>query len=210
VRRVIDTWVNVNMGSRERPDYLVRVGQDYFKREQEMFQDFSVEQLLEAMDRAGVEKAILSTTAEKPSPAVLSFAERHPDRFALSAQLDPRRGMKARRALEAFVRSQPVALARIMPFLHNLPPSDRAYYPVYAKCIELDLAISINTGIPGPPMPGACQDPMHLDDVCLFVPKVKLVMAHGADPWWAVAIRLMLKYPNLYMQTSAYSPKYAR
>jgi predicted TIM-barrel fold metal-dependent hydrolase len=173
-----------------------------------MFQDVSVTQLLEAMDAAGVEKAVLSTTAEKPAPQVLSFAERHPERVTHSAQLDPRRGMKAVRALESLVRSQPVVLARIMPFLINLPPDDRVFYPVYAKCIELDLAISINTGIPGPPLPGRCQDPMYLDEVCVFFPELKLVMAHGADPWWSVAIRLMLKYRNLYMQTSAYAPKY--
>ena len=34
------------------------------------------------------------------------------------------------------------------------------------------------------------------------------MMAHGADPWWGEAIRLLLKYPNLYMMTSAYAPKY--
>jgi predicted TIM-barrel fold metal-dependent hydrolase len=33
-------------------------------------------------------------------------------------------------------------------------------------------------------------------------------MAHGADPWWQVAIRLMLKYRNLYLMTSAYAPRY--
>jgi predicted TIM-barrel fold metal-dependent hydrolase len=208
MRRVIDTWVNVNMGSREQPEYLRRVGKEYFHREDEMFRDIAIDELLAAMDAAGVEKAILSTTAEKPSPDVLAFVEKHPERFALSAQLDPRRGMKAIRALESLVRSQPVVLARVMPFLINLPPDDRVYYPVYAKCIELNLAISINTGIPGPPMPGKCQDPIYLDEVCLFFPELKLVMAHGADPWWAVAIRLMLKYPNLYMQTSAYAPKY--
>jgi predicted TIM-barrel fold metal-dependent hydrolase len=208
MQRVIDTWVNVNMGSREQPEYLRRVGKEYFHREDEMFRDIAIDELIEAMDAAGVEKAVLSTTAEHPSADVLAFTEKHPERFALSAQLDPRRGMKALRALETLTRSQPVVLARIMPFLINLPPDDRAYYPVYAKCIELGLAISINTGIPGPPMPGRCQDPIHLDEVCLFFPELKLVMAHGADPWWAVAIRLMLKYPNLYMQTSAYAPKY--
>jgi predicted TIM-barrel fold metal-dependent hydrolase len=208
MRRVIDTWVNVTMGATGRPQYLVRVGKDYFKREQEMFQDISPGQLIEAMDAAGVEKAILSTTAEQPSKEVLAFAEQHPDRFAISVQLDPRRGMKTVRALESISRDQPVVLARIIPFLINLPPDDRIYYPVYAKCIDLDLPISINTGIPGPPMPGKCQDPMYLDEVCVFFPELKLVMAHGADPWWTVAIRLMLKYPNLYMQTSAYAPKY--
>ena len=33
-------------------------------------------------------------------------------------------------------------------------------------------------------------------------------MAHGADPWWNEAGRLMIKYRNLYMMTSAYLPKY--
>ena len=31
--------------------------------------------------------------------------------------------------------------------------------------------------------------------------------SHGADPWWDVAIRLMLKYRNLRIMTSAWSPK---
>jgi predicted TIM-barrel fold metal-dependent hydrolase len=57
-------------------------------------------------------------------------------------------------------------------------------------------------------MPAECQNPIHLDRVCLDFPDLKLVMAHGADPWWDVAIRLMLKYHNLYMMTSAYLPKY--
>jgi len=29
-----------------------------------------------------------------------------------------------------------------------------------------------------------------------------------ADPWWNVAIRLMIKYANLHLMTSAYAPKY--
>ena len=32
-------------------------------------------------------------------------------------------------------------------------------------------------------------------------------MIHGADPWWDTAIRLMLKYRNLRLMTSAWSPK---
>ena len=90
----------------------------------------------------------------------------------------------------------------------QVPINDKRWYPIYAKCVELDLPISVNTGIPGPPAPGKCQHPMHLDDVCLFFPELKVVMAHGADPWWAEAIRLMIKYRNLYLMTSAFAPKY--
>lgn len=206
--RAIDTFVNVNMGSVERPAWLERVAEDYFHRSDQIFKDIEVDELLEAMDRAGVEKCILTTTAEAPAEHVLSFPRKHPDRFVLSISLDPRNGMRSLRALEALVRNEPVVLARITPFMINLPPDDRVYYPVYTKCIDMDLPIAINTGIPGPPMPGRCQDPMYLDEVCVFFPELKLVMAHGADPWWDVAIRLMIKYRNLYMQTSAYAPRY--
>ncbi|MDP9237269.1 MAG: amidohydrolase family protein [Chloroflexota bacterium] len=207
--RAIDTFVNVDMGSVGRPEWLVRVAEDYFNRSEEIFKDISVPELNEAMDRAGVEKCIITTDAEQPSENALSFPKADPDRFALSLSLDPRNGMKAIRALERMARTQPVVLARITPFMVGaIPPDDRVYYPVYAKCIELDLPIAINTGLPGPPMPGACQDPMHLDEVCVFFPELKLVMAHGADPWWDVAIRLMIKYRNLYLQTSAYAPRY--
>ncbi len=204
----IDTFVNVRLGSADRPEWLVRVAEDYFKRSDEMFQDVSVEQLVGEMDELGVERAILSTRAIDPDRHTLEFAERHPDRFKVSASLDPRTGMRGTRALEALTKNAPVALARMFPFMNGLPPNDKAYYPVYAKCVELDLPVSVNTGIPGPPAPGKVQDPMYLDEVCLFFPDLKLVMAHGADPWWNVAIRLMIKYKNLHLMTSAYAPKY--
>jgi predicted TIM-barrel fold metal-dependent hydrolase len=206
--RAIDAFVNVGMGSAERPEWLSRVAEDYFKRTEEIFKDISIAEMLELMDRIGVEQSILSLRAHDPSPYVLSFAKAHPDRFTLAAYVDPRGGMTALRELTAVVRNEPVVLARAVPFMIDLPPNDRAYYPLYARCIELDLPISVNAGIPGPPAPGRCQDPIYLDDVCLFFPELKLVMAHGADPWWQTAIRLMLKYENLHLMTSAYAPKY--
>jgi len=206
--RAIDCWVNVNMSDLGRPAYLEQVATNYFKQGEDFFRDYSIEETLKLMDRVGVEKAILTTSPEKPQPHVLSFAEKRPERFALGAQLDPRRGMDHVRALESFHRDHNVVLARITPFYIDVPPGDAMYYPFYTKCVELDLPISINTGIPGPPAPGECQHPMHLDKVCLYFPELKLVMAHGADPWWNEACRLMLKYPNLFMMTSAYLPKY--
>jgi predicted TIM-barrel fold metal-dependent hydrolase len=206
--RAIDAFVNVGMGSAERPQYLVRVAEDYFKRSEQIFRDISIAELLDVMDRLGVEQSILSLRAHEPSPHVLAFAHAHPERFPLAAYVDPRGGMPALRELEGVWRNEPVVVARAVPFMIDLPPNDRAYYPLYARCIELDLPISVNTGIPGPPAPARVQDPIHLDDVCLFFPELKLVMAHGADPWWQVAIRLMLKYRNLHLMTSAYAPKY--
>lgn len=207
--RAIDCWVNVSMGEGAPPEFLRRVAADYFKRSDEMFKSFTPAELLAQMDEAGVEKAILTCSAEQPSAEVLAFPKADPDRFVLSATVDPRRGMKGVRELEALVRNAPVVLARVVPFMMGgLPPNDYRYFPLYTKCIEWQLPISINTGLPGPPMPGRCQDPMHLDEVAYFLPELVIVMAHGADPWWNVAIRLMLKYRNLYLMTSAYAPRY--
>jgi len=196
------------MGEMGKPDYLVRVAKDYFKQADDFFRNYSIEEMIEQMDASGVEKAILTTEAHKPSRHALEFVEKHPERFAIAAQVDPSKLMKAVRALDAIKRDYPVVVARITPFYLDRPPTDPCYYPIYAKCCELDLPLSINTGIPGPPAPGECQNPMYLDRVCLDFPEIKLVMAHGADPWWNVAIRLMLKYRNLYLKTSAYLPKY--
>ncbi|HEV8711523.1 MAG TPA: amidohydrolase family protein [Candidatus Binatia bacterium] len=208
--RAIDCWVNVSVGSsRERaPDYAARTAEGYFKRSKDFFKTFSAEELIAIMDQVGVEKAIITLPAENPSEKILAFPQAYSDRFFLSALVDPRKGMSALWALEELVKSHPVVMARIVPFFFDLPPNDPIYYPLYAKCIELDLPISVNTGLPGPPKPGECQNPLYLDRVCYFFPELKISMAHGADPRWSIAIRLMIKYKNLHLMTSAYAPKY--
>ena len=206
--RAIDPWVNVNMGDQTPPEWLVRVKEDYFRGGEDFFQNISPAKLLADMDAVGVEKAILTVDVANPSRRVLAFADEAPGRIAFAAGVNPTGLMPEIRALEALVRSEPVVMARVVPFMHDLAPTQPVYYPLYAKCVELDLPLSINTGIPGPPVPGECQDPMHLDRVCLHFPELRLCMAHGADPWWGVAIRLMIKYKNLHLMTSAYSPRH--
>lgn len=206
--KAIDCWLNPPNGMSEyRPDYLVQVARDYFHREKEMFTATPLEVLLQQMDTAGVERAILTIDGGNPGP-YQEIAKAFPERFICSAFVDPMAGIDAVRQIERLVTQHDVRMIRVVPFLVNRPPNDKVYYPLYAKCIELDVPISVNMGIPGPPMPAEPQRPLYLDEVCLFYPDLKLVMAHGADPWWGEAIRLLLKYPNLYMMTSAYAPKY--
>jgi predicted TIM-barrel fold metal-dependent hydrolase len=203
----IDCWLNLSTGSRHPPEFLVRVAREYFKREKEIFAETPIEELLAQMDAAGVERAVLSMNADAPEP-VHDLVRAFPGKFISAAVIDPTTGMTALRTIDRLFEHHDLRLVRIVPFLVNRPPNDKAYYPIYAKCIELGLPISINTGIPGPPMPAEPQRPLYLDEVCLFYPELVLIMAHGADPWWGEAIRLLIKYPNLYMMTSAYAPKY--
>ena len=166
------------------------------------------------MDANGVERAILLTRIDKsgkPADRAQRFAVERPDRFSLGVGgFNLLRPMSALRSLQSFVRDHPVSYAVVGPSFWGdgmYPPSDAVYYPLYVKCCELDLPLCMNTGLPGPPIPGEAQNPIHLDRVCVRFPELRLCMIHGADPWWDVAIRLMLKYRNLRLMTSAWSPK---
>ncbi len=90
----------------------------------------------------------------------------------------------------------------------QVPINDKRFYPVYAKCVELDLPICVCVGVPGPRIPMAAQHVELVDEVCWFFPELKFVMRHGGEPWTDLAVKLLLKWPNLYYSTSAFAPKH--
>jgi predicted TIM-barrel fold metal-dependent hydrolase len=81
-------------------------------------------------------------------------------------------------------------------------------YPVYSKCCELDIPVLCCVGVPGPRVPMLCQHVELIDQVMYDFPDLKVVMRHGAEPWPELAVKLMLKWPNLYYSTSAFAPRY--
>jgi predicted TIM-barrel fold metal-dependent hydrolase len=210
--RVIDCLVNVHFGETDQqPTWMLKVRDDYFKGPQSMFAQVDLGELLDEMDEQGVRRAILMDNLAKPSVTARKFVEDRPDRFALAiGGFNLLRPMPSLKELGALVKDLPIAYAAVGPSFWGdgqYPPSDAVYYPLYTKCAELELPLCINTGLPGPPIPGEAQNPIHLDRVCVRFPELKLCMIHGADPWWDIAIRLLIKYNNLRLMTSAWSPK---
>jgi uncharacterized protein len=207
----IDCLVNVGFADEMQPEWMVRVKEDYFKGDDSFFKSPELPELLETMDTNGVTRAILMTKAGAVDDRAQRYAAAEPDRFALAVGgFNLLKPMKTVRALESFAKDNPVAYAVVGPSFWGdgqYPPTDAVYFPLYTKCCELDLPLCMNTGLPGPPIPGEVQNPIHLDRVCVRFPELRLCMIHGADPWWDTAIRLMLKYKNLRLMTSAWSPK---
>jgi predicted TIM-barrel fold metal-dependent hydrolase len=210
--RAHDCLINVNFGDMEQPVWMHRVKNEYFKKEDSIFRKWEMSAVLEEMDRNGVERAILTTRLDAPEGSPMKFVEARPDRFALAVGgfnlLTP---MPALKALGSFIKDHPVAFASIGPSFWGdgmYAPDNAVYFPLYTKCCEWELPLCMNTGLPGPPIPGEVQNPIYLDRVCVRFPELKLCMMHGADPWWDTAIRLMIKYPNLHLMTSAWAPKY--
>jgi predicted TIM-barrel fold metal-dependent hydrolase len=211
VPRAIDCLINVDMGDRNQPDWMIRVKEDYFKAGDSFLRSPELTELIDDMDAHGVARAILLTRLQDTEGRARQYVEKRPDRFALGVGgLNLLRPMKTLAALQSFVRDHPVVYTSVGPSFWGdgmYPPSDAVYYPLYTKCCELDLPLCLNAGIPGPPLPAEPQNPIHLDRVCIRFPELRLCMIHGADPWWDTAIRLLLKYRNLRMMTSAWSPK---
>jgi predicted TIM-barrel fold metal-dependent hydrolase len=206
--RIVDCWLNADMPEWGREPWMLAVAERYLGSGEAGLRRLEASELLEDMDRNGVARGILDFNLDRPSAHTLKVVEAAPERLSLAGKVDPRKPMEAVKKIREAHRDLPLVSAKIIPFMQDLPPTHASHYPVYAACTELNLPIQINTGIPGPPLPGTCQDPIHLDRVCFDFPDLTVVMAHGADPWWDLAIRLMIKWPNLHLMTSAYRPKY--
>lgn len=213
VDRAIDGLVNVSMGDQNRkpPDWMIRVKEDTFKAGASMLRNADFKELTDEMDRLGVRRAVLIGSLTDRESRAREFADKAPDRYSVAmGGLNLLKPMPTLRALAEAVANTPVSYATVGPSFWgdgNYPPGHAVYYPLYTKACELDLPVCVNTGLPGPPIPGEAQHPIHLDRVCVRFPELKLCMIHGADPWWDVAIKLMLKYRNLHLMTSAWSPK---
>src|SRR6476619_7171230 len=118
--------------------------------------------------------------------------------------------MKASHKISSAAESVDLKAVTLFPAGCNppVPINDKRMYPVYAKCCELDIAVLCCVGVPGPRLPMAPQKVELIDEVCWFFPELKFVMRHGGEPWVDLAVKLMIKYPNLYWSSSAFSPRY--
>src|SRR5262245_2974891 len=104
------------MGDMQQPEWMVRVKEDTFRGGDSFFKSPELSELLDDMDANGVARAILLTRLGKQGDRAQRYAEARPDRFTLGVgSLDLLRPMKTLRALESFVRAQPVSFAVVGP-----------------------------------------------------------------------------------------------
>lgn len=167
--------------------------------------------LLDEMNEAGVRRTLISATAieswEGSNEAVLARCARAPDRLSACAGVDPRRGVAAVRDLRRHVADGAVAL-KLLPFLYDLPPDDRAYYPLYAACVELEIPVLVLSGHTAVNARNEVGRPGHLDDVALFFPELTIVAGHAGYPWTDELIALAWKHPGLHIDTSGHRPRH--
>jgi len=163
---------------------------------------------LREMDAWGIERGMIGVgDPDGTGPKAL---KQHPDRFIPSSNADPNEGMEGIRRLvrehEAFgTRAVGCFPAGTYP---QVPINDKKMYPIYAKCVELGIPIFCCSGVPGPRLRFAPQHVELIDEVMFDFPDLVFVTRHGCEPWTALAVKLMLKWPGLHYSTSAFAPRY--
>ena len=172
--------------------------------------------LIQSMDDAGLDMAVLTAedaqttmSMKTPNEKVAQFVRKAPDRFVGMAAVDPHKGMAAIRELESAVNDLGMKCLCLEPWLHKLRSSDKRYYPIYAKCIELDIPVWIHTSINY--VPQLTMDfgrPIYLDEVAGHFPELKIIAGHGGWPWVNELMAILWRHPNVYTDISAIRPKY--
>jgi len=166
------------------------------------------EQLLEALDAAAIGAAVVSIMEPEHAEWVGKAHARFPRKILPAMIVDPTKGMDEVRRVVRYHEEFGVRCLRIPPFRYTLPPTDRVYWPFYVKAIELDIAVSMNAGMPGPRRPGWVQNPIHFDEVAYHFPELRLVMSHCGQPWTAEAVSVMAHWDNVFMSATSVAPKY--
>ena len=167
-----------------------------------------IDYTLGEMDKVGIGSAMIGVDDHVELAKIAM--EKYPDRFFGSYECNPNLAMDEVRKIERLHREIGIKAVTGFPsgLCPQVPINDKKWYPIYAKCVELDIPICLCSGVPGPRLPLYPQKVEHLDEVCWFFPELRIVMRHGAEPWTELACKLMLKFEHLYYMTSAFAPKY--
>jgi predicted TIM-barrel fold metal-dependent hydrolase len=207
--RIIDAWIQPwnEVVVAAMPGRVANVLRRYTNTR--MMIGIPIEEMLRELHSSPVDLALISGGPMTPMSEVLTSLDRDPDHLIGVASVDPTDGiMAAVRQLEAYARDYPICAFKLEPFYHWRDPTDRVFYPIYAKCEELGLALQTQVGGTGPLYPSRTGQPLHIDEIALDFPDLSIVCGHIGSPWVEEMMHIAWKHENVYIDTSARLPKH--
>ena len=173
-------------------------------------------ELLALFDREGIDRAVLPgedhevvTGKRTGNDKLAEFCAADPERLIGFAGADPLKGMDGVRELERAVRDLGLRGLNIGSFWSQLYPTDARYYPLYSKCVELDVPVilhaannfSLETVMDH-------SHPKYIDRVATDFPELKIVATHGGWPWGNELVAVAWRHRNVYIDTASQRPLY--
>lgn len=136
------------------------------------------------------------------------MVSRWPGRFAALVVPKPATGMAGVREVRARLAEPWVVGIYTHTHSWDLRFDAAEYYPYYALASEFDVAFVMQAGTSGGLMPSECGHPISVDRAAIYFPETRFVLSHTGWPWVEEAIAMALKFPNVYLGTSAYPPRH--
>jgi len=174
---------------------------------------------VKAMDEAGIDKSLIMAvdmgmnedvgeakwTIEEKNQWVVKQAEEYPDKLYTLCAVDPRRGEKAIKLVEKAVNEWGMKGVKFHP-TSGFYPDDPAFYPLYKKCIELDVPVCSHTAATiNAPFMSKYADPIYLDTIAAKFPDLIILAIHfGSISWTLKCTEIMASRPNIYAEFSGY------
>jgi len=173
-----------------------------------------IDDLIRDMDEIGIDISVLlpidctvSLGKRMSNDAVAEMVRRFPGRLIGFAGVDPRMGKAAIMELERAVKRLGLRGLKLHPCLQEFYPHDKQYYPLYEKCVELDIPITWHCGF-GFGMRHIYGDPVYVDEVAFDFPPLRMDIAHAAWPWYEQCFMTCLARDNVYFDINAWRPKF--
>jgi hypothetical protein len=177
---------------------------------------YNAEAHVKVMEAAGIDKALImgvdwgmaitgeaKWSVEEMNHWVAKQADEYPDKLKALCAVDPRRGVKAVKLLQKAVEEWGMKGLKFHPTA-GYYPDDPKYFPLYEKCVELDVPLHSHTAVIMAPMEAKFADPIHLDSVAAHFPELKIVQIHfGGLAWMLKCMDIMSFRPNVYAEISA-------
>lgn len=181
-----------------------------WNRSQTPTEEIPVRATIQTMDAANVGKTLISAWVAPrnvmiSNDEVASFVSEYPDRLVGIGSVNISKPMQAVAEIKRCVNELGFKGVRVLPWLWELPPTDRLFYPIYTACCELGVPFCTQIGHTGPLMSSEVGRPIYLDRVALDFPELVIVAGHIGYPWTDEAIAVATKHQNVYIDTSAYT-----
>lgn len=170
--------------------------------------------MVATMTDAGIDHAVLqaewaSGEYRAMNDAVARIVSEHPDRLTGYCTVNPAAGDDMAAVVEHEVTERGMRGVNLQPFSYRMIANDKRFYPLYQKCQELGVPVTIHSSINfsndrsieyGRPLP--------LCEIACDFPELTIVANHGGWPWVAELVAIAWKHRNVYIEIGAVAPKY--
>lgn len=157
-----------------------------------------------ALDEAGVTQAVFtgrnSPRVTLSNDYVADCVKAYPDRLFGFAGIDATTGLSALGEIERAITELNMKGISLDPHHIKVFPNDRLFYPLYYKCIELEVPVIFTMG----PLVGKWGGPAAVDSLAEDLPDLQIVCSHGVWPQVTELIALAYRHKNVYLEASIY------